>query len=100
MTSSTKCITTSPEAWRTSRNFVRDDKAYLLDLIARRYPGTRPSDLYGRKSPDNPNGLDDYQAFQFDGAVAHRYYNLEQEEQQANLTFLSNELRAIMRTMG
>ncbi len=72
----------------------------MLDLIARRYPGTRPSDLYGRCSPDNPGGLDDYQAFEFDAAVAYRYSTLEKEDEQANLTFISNELRAIMRTMG
>jgi hypothetical protein len=72
----------------------------LLDLIARRYPGTRPSDLYGRWSPDNPAGLDDYQAFEFDAAVAYRYSSLEQEDGQVHLTFIVNELRAIMRTMG
>src|SRR4051794_37777083 len=89
-----------PAGWTACAAFVRNDKAYLLDLIARRYPGTRPSDLYGRKSPDNPDGLDDYQAFQFDAAVAYRYSSLEKEDEQANLTFISNELRAIMRTMG
>lgn len=51
----------------------------LLDLIAQRYPGTRPSELYGLKTPDNPTGLDEYQAFQFDGALAFRYSTLEQE---------------------
>jgi hypothetical protein len=79
---------------------VREDKAFLLDLIASRYPGTRPSDLYGRKSDDNPDGLDDYQAFEFDAAVAYRYSSLEKEDEQAILAFISNELRAIMRTMG
>ncbi len=72
----------------------------MLDLIARRYPGTRPSDLYGRLTDDNPAGLDDYQAFEFDAAVAYRYSSLEAEDDQANLTFIVNELRAIMRTMG
>jgi hypothetical protein len=32
--------------------------------------------------------------------VAYRYSNLEKEDWQADLTFISNELRAIMRTMG
>jgi hypothetical protein len=89
-----------PAGWTACAAFVRNDKAYLLDLIARRYPGTRPSDLYGRKSPDNPGGLDDYQAFQFDTAVAYRYSSLEEEDKQAIQSFYSNELRAIMRTMG
>src|SRR3954449_10079468 len=89
-----------PGGWTLSKDFVREDKAYLLDLIARRYPGTRPSDLYGRLSPENPNGLDDYQAFEFDAAVAYRYSSLEKEDEQYNLTFITNELRAIMRTMG
>lgn len=79
---------------------MREDKAYLLDLIAKRYPGTRPSDLYGRKSPDNLDGLDDYQAFEFDAATAYRYDALEQEAQQEQLSFIMNGIRAIMRTMG
>lgn len=53
----------------------------LLDLIAHRYPGTKPSDLYGLKSPDNPNGLDEYQAFQLDAGLAFRYSNLERQDQ-------------------
>ena len=59
----------------------------LLDLIAARYPGTRPSDLYGRTDPDLPRDhpsnkgkLDEYQAFQFDAALAYRYSALERQE--------------------
>lgn len=52
----------------------------LLDLIANRYPGTRPSDLYGLKSPDNPDGLDEYQAFQLDAGLAFRYSALEKQD--------------------
>ena len=72
----------------------------MLDLLSRRYPGTRPSDLYGRKSPDNPDGLDDYQAFQLDAALAYRYNALEEEDEQEKLNFIMNGIRAIMRTMG
>lgn len=53
----------------------------LLDLIATRYPGTRPSELYGLRSPDNPNGLDEFQAFQLDAALAFRYATLEKQDQ-------------------
>lgn len=44
--------------------------------------------------------MDDYQAFQFDGAVAYRYHMLEKEDVHEKLSFISNELRAIMRAMG
>lgn len=52
----------------------------LLDLVASRYPGTRPSDLYGRKTEDNPDGLDEYEAFQLDAGLAWRYHNLEKQD--------------------
>lgn len=58
----------------------------LLDLIAKRYPGTKPSDLYGRTDPTLPAGhpdnlrkLDEYQAFQLDAGLAYRYEMLDQE---------------------
>lgn len=59
----------------------------LLDLIATRYPGTRPSDIYGRidptlptDHPDNAGLLDEYQAFQLDAGLAWRYHNLEKQD--------------------
>ena len=59
----------------------------MLDLIAKRYPGTRPSDLYGRQDdtlppnhPDNIGKLDEYMAFQLDAALALRYDTLEKED--------------------
>ncbi len=69
-------------------------------MICRRYPGTRPSDLYGRKSPSNPDGLDNFRAFQFDAALAYRYDAIEREDRQHDLNFIMNGIRAIMRAMG
>lgn len=75
----------------------------MLDLIATRYPGTKPSDLYGRidpdlptDHPDNQGKLDEYQAFQFDAALAFRYSNLEKQEQARH----THELREAIKLTG
>lgn len=72
----------------------------MLDLIARRYPGTRPSDLYGRKSIDNPDGLDEMQAFEFDSALAFRYSLKERNDEQATLHEITEAIRLTGRYHG
>lgn len=61
------------------------ERGFLLDLVARRYPGTRPSDLYGRKSEDNPDGLDELQAWEFDSGLAYRQSLKDRDQDKRDL---------------
>lgn len=83
-----------------STDFVVTGKGYLLDLVARRYPGTRPSDLYGRKSKDNPNGLDELQAFEFDAALAFRYNAIEEDDFRREMHDLKEAIKLTGRFHG
>lgn len=76
------------------------DKGYLLDLIARRYPGTRPSDLYGLKSENNPKGLDEIEAFEFDAALAYRYSLKERDRELATVHEITEAVRLTGRYHG
>lgn len=73
-----------------SLNFVSDDKAYLLDLICRRYGG-RPSDYLD---------LDEYESFQFDAAVAQRYRTIDADDDNERLNTIMNGFTALMRALG
>jgi hypothetical protein len=73
-----------------SLNFVSQDKAYLLDLICRRYGG-KPSDYLD---------LDEYESFQFDAAVAQRYYTIDNDNTNERLNTILNGITALMRALG
>jgi hypothetical protein len=51
---------------------VTSNKGFILDLICRRYPGSRPSDYF-----DN---LDSVQKFQLDAGLALKYHLIETDE--------------------
>lgn len=70
---------------------MSSDKAFLLDLICRRYGG-RPSDYV----PD----LDEYEAFQFDAGIAFRYTTSDNDDDNEKLNAILNAIGAVMRTLG
>ena len=65
---------------------------YLLDLLARRYPNKRPSDFI--------DGLDGWQALQYDTAIAIKYSTLEKEEAFTHTEALLSALDNVMRVQG
>lgn len=81
-------------------NFVTTEKGFLLHLVAKTYPGTRPSDLYGRKSPELPEGLDDTQAFEFDSALAYRERMKERDQERRDLHEIVQAIRLTGRYHG
>src|SRR5689334_10374627 len=99
MTSWMSCTTSRPAGWTVCVGFLENDKAHLLDLVAKRYPGTRPSDLYGLRSPDNPTGLTDEEAWELDVASAYKYDIADREDQQELLACIMDGFRAIMSVM-
>jgi hypothetical protein len=68
--------------------------------VCHRYPLRRPSELYGLKSDENPDGLDDVQAFELDAALALRYSSIENENWWEKMNYLNNGMRGIMRSLG
>lgn len=73
-------------------NFAASDQADLLDLVAKRYPGNRPSDFYGK--------LDDYSALQLDIAIALKGKIRDQEHESDLLYVILEGMRGIMRAQG
>lgn len=69
-------------------------------MVARRYPGTKPSDLYGRKSADNPDGLDDRQAWELDSALAYRYESKDKDSFRRELHEIKQAIRLTGRFHG
>lgn len=64
----------------------------MLDLIARRYPSRRPSDMV--------DGLDSYQAMSLDFALAFKYETLEREREQSQLEVILASMDNLMRVQG
>ena len=64
----------------------------ILDLICSRYPGTRPSQFYGQ--------LDDYEAFQFDAAMALRGQIEDRDYDSQVLHVVLEGLRGVMKSNG
>lgn len=77
---------------QTSANFAKSEQADLLDLVAKRYPGTKPSDYYGE--------LDDYSAFQLDAAIALKGKIRDQEHEMDIVHLLLEGMVGIMRSQG
>lgn len=76
----------------TSANFAKSEQADLLDLVAKRYPGTKPSDYYG--------DLDDYSAFQLDAALALKGKIRDQEHEMDVVHLLLEGMVGIMKAQG
>lgn len=64
----------------------------LLDLICKRYPGRRPSDYYA--------GLDEYQAFQLDAALALRGKIEDSDDNQLLIWQLLDGMRMVAQSQG
>lgn len=70
---------------------MREDRAFLLDQICRRYGG-RPSDFL--------DDLDEYEAFQFDAGMAYRYNAVDQDRKNEDLTLVLNAINGLLRAWG
>ena len=69
------------------------EKAYLLHLVAKTYPGTRPSEIYGLKTAENPDGLDELQAWEFDSSLAYRHSMKDRDAAMADLHEIVQAIR-------
>ena len=76
----------------TSHPFVLSHQAEFLDILCRRYPGTRPSEFR--------DDLDEYQAFQFDLAMAFKGYLRDKEAKSDEVYTLLQGMVGIMKSNG
>ncbi len=71
---------------------MQDDKGRLLDLVAKRYPTTKPSDYMPH--------LDEYDAWQLDSALALRYSLEEKEDFAEHLHIVKEHIKGLMKVLG
>lgn len=75
----------------SDKNKKFNDIAFLLDLVCKRYPQRRPSDYLK---------LDEWTGFQFDAAIALKYYLKEEERKNDSVSVILDGIGNVCRGLG